>query len=168
MSPAGQGLLPTHYTERELTPEGNAASVRGTGTSAQGSWAPSALLNYLSQDDRKTPGVTSRYQAELSEWTGGNQPSWSNINSLRAYALLSCLVLEGKFAGMDANVCLTCKSLCALNIDIDMGGYNESNTQQKQIGEEKGKGRVRGTTFFQFSWKGCNRTCPHPFSTATW
>lgn len=110
---------------------------------------------------------TARYQAELFEWTGGNQLSWSNTNSLRAYALLSCLVLEGKFAGMGASVCLTCKSLCALNIDIDMGGYNESNTQQKQIGEEKEKGRVRGTIFFQVSWKGYSRTCPHPFSMAT-
>lgn len=57
-------------------------------------------------------------------------------------------------------------TLC-LEQDIDMGGYNESNTQQKQIGEEKEKGRVRGTIVFQVSWKGYSRTCLHPFSMAT-
>lgn len=57
MRPAGQGLLLTHYTEKEMTPEGDTASMRGTGMSAQGSWAASTLLNYLLQDERKTPGV---------------------------------------------------------------------------------------------------------------
>lgn len=71
MRPAGQGLLLTHYTEKELTPEGDAPSVRGTGTSAQGSWAPSAVPNYLSQDERKTPGVPldikQNFLSELEE-----------------------------------------------------------------------------------------------------
>lgn len=37
-------------------------------------------------------------------------------------------------------MCLTCKSLCALNIDIDMGGYNESNTNRNKQERRRKRG----------------------------